>query len=460
MIAACYVPSPPSGSYLCGEEKACPVGQSCTCGLCVNHPGDAACGFDVTVDNTSVEEHEQLMLTVTAQNGPGFNGTVALSSTWGDVFPSTVTLASGTRTVPVWLNRETIPPRDAQIVATFAGNSGKSNGITVVAPHFKRDPNAIVAPNSKFGFSSLVVTQPNVVRAPAGGYRMYYVGNSDLRVGLGVATSTDGIAFTPELQPLLVGAPMGDSMNPESPSAFFGAPGDPTRVAFSVGGVGNSSNAIQVGTSPDGLMPLSVAGNAIQKGDCAYCANAISFPNVIPDPSVTVPDGGSANAWVMYFSAVTSMQFPSIGRAVSTDGLRFTPDPAAVLSSDLTDEVILLSPRVLVDGSVLKMWYSYARVSDIRGLDRTNINFCDAMNSIRIGYATSADGQFWIRSPSNPAVDVDGTGWDASAHALLTGSAVTVDNPSGPPSIALYYTVFTNIVTTCAANGIGRAVRP
>ena len=41
-----------------------------------------------------------------------------------------------------------------------------------------------------------------------------------------------------------------------------------------------------------------------------------------------------------------------------------------------------------------------------------------ATTSVQIGYATSSDGFYWIRSPSNPAVAVGGSGWDADSHAL------------------------------------------
>ena len=46
-LVGCYAPSPPSGAYLCAADGTCPSGQHCVCGLCVNHDGDAACGFSV-----------------------------------------------------------------------------------------------------------------------------------------------------------------------------------------------------------------------------------------------------------------------------------------------------------------------------------------------------------------------------------------------------------------------------
>ena len=123
----------------------------------------------------------------------------------------------------------------------------------------------------------------------------------------------------------------------------------------------------------------------------------------------------------MFFSASHTLAggggVAEIGRASSPDGPHFTAEPAPVLSSDLTGEAVLLAPRVIVDGSVFKMFYSYARAQDIMDLQ----NLCNSNNKIHIGYATSTDGFYWIRSPSNPAVEVGGAGWDATSNALLAG---------------------------------------
>jgi hypothetical protein len=126
------------------------------------------------------------------------------------------------------------------------------------------------------------------------------------------------------------------------------------------------------------------------------------------------------------------------------------------LSSDLTGEAVLLAPRVIVDGTVFKMFYSYARAQDIMDLN----NLCDANNRVQIGYATSSDGFYWIRSPSNPAVAVGGGGWDGGSNALLTGSVVPLDGKSTSSGFALYYTTFQNTILGCLPSGIGRATRP
>jgi len=128
------------------------------------------------------------------------------------------------------------------------------------------------------------------------------------------------------------------------------------------------------------------------------------------------------------------------------------------LSSDLTGEAVLLAPRVIVDGTVFKMFYSYARAQDIKDLQ----NLCDTNNRVQIGYATSSDGFYWIRSPSNPAVAVGGGGWDGASTALITGSVVPRDGKSTSSGFALYYTTLqaVSVLNICLPVGIGRATRP
>ena len=46
--AGCYAPSPPPGAYSCRAGGACPDGQHCICGQCVEQDDQAACSFRVT----------------------------------------------------------------------------------------------------------------------------------------------------------------------------------------------------------------------------------------------------------------------------------------------------------------------------------------------------------------------------------------------------------------------------
>ncbi len=127
-----------------------------------------------------------------------------------------------------------------------------------------------------------------------------------------------------------------------------------------------------------------------------------------------------------------------------------------MLNGDLGGESQLLAPVVWLDGKVYKMLYSFARARD------TGAPPC----KLSVGYATSSDGRYWVRSPSNsPTAPIEGpnpalSGWDAADAGFIAGSVVVDDTQA----IALYYTVYHAVyvlgVPVCVPNGIGRATRP
>ena len=466
----CYSPSPPPGAYRCSTaDNTCPSGQHCTCGLCVKADNQAACSFTLQAtlpQSGTVGEHEQFPLSVQAvdQSGApanGFEGTVTLSSSWGDVVPATVSLVNGQAETMIALNRETLPPQTATVSATFGGNKGSIGKIAVKAQQFVRDAMAVVPTptgSATFGFADTIVAEPDVIVTAPGQYRMYFGGYASGQqfkgYSFGVATSTDGVHFTPNPVPVFrtPATPMNAQIN--SPSGFQAADGT-WLLAFSQGasGVVNGQDAWIAGPSSDGMATFPAIGPVVSRSDCAYCDNTVDFPSVIPDPS--------GSGYIMFFSAghaAGSGSIAEIGRASSMDGRSFTAEPAPVLSSDLTDEAVLLAPRVIVDGTVFKMFYSYARTQDITDLQ----NLCNSNNRVQIGYATSSDGFYWIRSPSNPAVPVGGGGWDGTSNALVTGSVVPLDGKSTSSGFALYYTTFqqVSILNVCVPSGIGRATRP
>jgi hypothetical protein len=472
LAAGCYAPSPPAGAYRCAAaDNSCPSGQHCTCGLCVKSDNQAACSFNLTATlpaGGTVGEHEQFAIAIQARdqngaNADGFNGTVTLSSSWGDVLPSTVALVNGQAQAQIALNRETLPPQTATVTATFGGNKGSVGKIGVKAQQFVRDASAVVPTptgQATFGFADTIVAEPNVIITSTGEYRMYFGGYASSQqfkgYDFGVATSTDGVHFTPNPVPVLrMPMIMGAQIN--SPAAF--QVGTSWYLAYSQGtsGVVNGQDVWLAGPSADGMAafppPATSAVPIVGRGDCAYCDTTVEFPTVIPDPA--------GSGYIMFFSAGHSLGMSSvaeIGRASSTDGIHFTAEPAPVLSSDLTGEAVLLAPRVIVDGTVFKMFYSYARAQDIMDLQ----NLCNSNNRVQIGYATSSDGFYWIRSPSNPAVPVGGGGWDGASNALVTGSVVPLDGKSTSSGFALYYTTFQTVsfLNLCVPSGIGRATRP
>jgi hypothetical protein len=492
-LAGCYSPSPPDGAYLCATgDQACPSGQHCTCGQCVKNDSAAACSFSIStgVDRLSVDEHEQFPLTLQAldQHGnpaTGFAGTVTLTALsgntpWGDVLPAQVTFSGGTLTPPpmVSLNRETLSPAFAVIKASFAGASGTSGGIDVTVPAFTVDATEIAPPLLPFGWATDLAAEPNVTKQGSL-YTMYFVGQGSGKAGIGMATSTDGKTFAPEASPALLQPPGATVF---SPTAFTGSLG--AMLAASIG-IPQVPGFISLATSSDGGKSFTSYVNGMPVLDamsCSYCGNGLSFPQVLPDPSQTTPDGGT-QPLVMFFSSISitsSSINVSIDRADSPDGVLWTAEPAPLLSSSLSGEQILLSPRVLLDGSVWKMWYSYAAFSDLQTscsallpcpTGSTCVNnscvpndagdaffaLCQQSTSVQVGYATSADGRFWTKSTTNPALSLDKV--SGSPRAILVGSVV----PTQEGKIALWFSTFRKSLVNanrCVPNGIRRAVRP
>ena len=477
---ACYSPKPPGGSYLCSSvDKECPAGQACECGLCIERPTQAACAFRIetaAINTTlSVEEHEAFSLTISSltANGAGaneFGGEVTLASSWGDVQPNKVRLTNGTATVQVRLNRETLSPQTAKLSASFQGNTGQSGKIAVSARKFERQAEPVVAPATllmPFGWANRSVSQPNVLRDGTG-YRMYFVGSNYLTAdstGIGVATSSDGKAWTVQSEPIIITKGTGGlGADINSPSVFL--VNGKYHAVVSKGDIKESE--IALGTSTDGLLSWDIFNSGLpilKKTDCAYCNKNLNFPQVIPDPA-SLDATGNATSWILFFGA-TAQNSPfdsvSIARAQSSDGIQFTPEPAPVLSGELTGERLLFSPRVLVDGTVFKMWYSYASIGEINSFEE----LCTSTSKAVVGYATSDDGFYWIRSPSNPVLEPTAAEpttmrWDQGARVILASSIVPTDGTDPQNGIDLYYTGFRKDVTSmkCLPNGIGKASRP
>jgi hypothetical protein len=485
LLAGCYNPSPPDGAYLCAaQDQACPSGQHCTCGQCVKKDSSAACSFTVTTsagtDKLDVDEHGGFSLTINAvaKDGTpatGFNGTVKLTSTWGDVNPSSVPLANGAASPTISLNRETLAPAVALVSASAAGNTGTSGGINVHAPcstcmtHFSVDAGEILPSIMPFGWAKDVAAEPAIVKQGSI-YNMYFLGQGGGKYGFGLATSTDGKTFMPLTDPILQANPLTDLIF--SPTAFNGSSGD--LLAFSGGG------GVLLATSTDGKSYTPTGMPILAPAPGSYYSNGINFPQVLPDPTQSVPDGGT-QPLVMFFSSFEPNSV-SIGRASSPDGMTWTAEPAPLLSSSLSGEQILLSPRVMLDGTVWKMWYSYASLADLPNClsgcptgstcslttGSCNANdpadaffiFCQSQTKVQVGYATSADGFFWTKSTHNPALSVDEV--SGGDHAILVSSALPTDGVDATNGISLWFSTFRRTLAVsnrCVPNGIRRATR-
>lgn len=519
LVGGCYAPDPQSGAYLCGSNKTCPDGLSCECGQCVKKASEAACSFDITssmatmknrVLTLEIDEHKPFPISIQAyasdgSPATGFNGDVTVSSTWGDVCvgtagclqrPNKVQLAGGKGDATIRLNRETIPPQSALLRAEIADAVGTSAQlrITVNAAPFVRDIAPIVAPlalpplGTAFGFATVAAAAPSVIKT-IDGWRMYYIGGitkgglgSGVRFGLGVATSSDGKTFTAGAQPLYEADGMSDTAVGEASAYDDGVLthiflGRQQRYidASKTTGIGYETIAELTSANALGPFTLTPTPPVTQIGgtpDCPYCFS-LDAPLVIKDPNPDL-NGGGPKAAVMFFSAAQKSGTDSaatfsvaVVRAASADGASFVVDPAPILQTTSTEQIIF-SPRVVIDGTVYKMYYSAAPLDVLN--PNGALDPCSA--PYHVNYATSSDGFFWVRSPTNATarahvLDVAPAGnWDnsggklVSVGSVLVGSVLPADGVDPSTGLVLYYSPYSRVLTTCTPNGIGRAAQP
>jgi hypothetical protein len=462
LLGGCLSASVPSGGYLCAPaDNACPAGQHCTCGLCVSDDKQAACKFQLTLDaadELTIHEHEKLNLSIaalTSGNAPasGFRGSVALSfrlpdgTVWGDVNPPSASLSGGRAQLQVTVNRETIPPQKPQLEARFAGGRGASVPVHVLPQPLARDPTPVA--QAPWGWADVGIGSPSVIWDGAQ-FRMYFVGaGGRMQRGVGVATSPDGVSFSPNGVPLFPDAafmPFVFSVAPYQLAAGW-------RIL--VYAADSKAHAIYAAASPDGQSPFSLLNGGapvIAQSSCAYCDFSVWTPSVIHDGDDWLAFFGAAHCEkpahdCMGISDNVSM---SIGRARSSDGASFAPEPAPVLSGDMGGETYLAAPQVLKDGSIFKMWYAFTR----------QVAFNDpCLAQVDVGYATSTDGFYWVRSPSNPVLALDGNGWEGNTRAMLPASVVPADGKDFDGGVFLYYSALATILVPpyCIPSGIGRA---
>jgi hypothetical protein len=526
LLGACYAPDAPSGSYTCGEHDSCPDGLSCSCGLCVSSPEQAACSFSITspdatttmmsdghtVTSLSRVEHASFNINVTAYSDSAgtqastYSGPVTLSSTWGDVcvgtsgcttMPDQIQLSGGSGSATIQLNRATVPPQSAVLRASFAGGVGDSGDLrlTIKPPQFSNDA-VITAPLSytylkpsttSFGFANATAGAPSVVKTSTG-WTLYYLGESmsgntpatlNIAEGIGIATSSDGVTFSPQAQAVYstmvyTNKTPNEPLSFGVPSAFAGGLG--TAIYFGLGFAGQSIgyDAIADITAPLGSSTFGMPSALIQIADVPAPINspgvtnvvtAIDVPMVIADPAPALT-GGGPNASVMYSSAIVkttttpdggvpiSKNVVSVVRALAGDGIHFQEDPSPVLQSTL-EIPIIYAPRVIVDGTVYKMFF--ATIAGLSALgDVNDSNPC--LKTYFVGYATSTDGSFWIPSVSSVGEATPVFQSADGKTSVAATSIVPVDGVDPASGLAMYYSAFSmDLAGTCVLNGITRA---
>ena len=106
----------------------------------------------------------------------------------------------------------------------------------------------------------------------------------------------------------------------------------------------------------------------------------------------------SCDKWEMKSNNVFQHYY-KIKYAESSDGINWIRNGKIIIDYRYENEYAISAPRVLKDGNLYKMWYSYR--AGPKG------------NTYRIGYAESNDGLYWIRKDEKINLDVSEKGWDS-----------------------------------------------
>lgn len=463
-LAGC-APSPPDGAYLCSaSDGECPGDQRCTCGLCVSDPHAAVCSIALHAVSladgsalTTVAEHQQFGLEVSlaAPDGTpsGYRGLAAIAlqgqggGPWGDVLvarkrATSVDLAAP-QPIPIELNRETLSD-GASLAVTVAAQTGSLT--MIVTPQKLVRDQAAAVPLEPVS-SAVVMSQPAVAHA-ADGFHLYYGYGSDLFA----QTAQDGATWTP-VSPNPTAAPPFGTGDP--PSAFVDPsgqvdlvgwvlPGSTQQVVYYQGGSGQFSAAPQV------LL------DAIACANDGYCNAGIGDPQIVTG----LPPSPTGSTVALFFTTSDlSQEMASLHAVGAAFGKGLGPlqvEPSVVLQADSVDEVFFDSPRILIDGSVYKMWYAFGTLGQLvtyRANGKSTVLGCDPGTSIRLGYATSLNGTDWVRSAhrdTDPPLDLaSGTVWDAGARNVTPGAVLPRDGEDPASGIALYYRA--SLATTCGS---------
>jgi len=204
--------------------------------------------------------------------------------------------------------------------------------------------------------------------------------------GIGHATSTDGVEWTKDPNPVLV---QGDSGEwDDHRVAHLGVVYDGTLFHMWYSGVFNDGT-VRVGyaTSPDGSVWTKSDHNPVMD-----VGPPGSWESVGVSSSTVILDGDVYRMWYVGASWETTF-VARIGYAESPDGIVWTRQPEPVLdvgmASGSFDRRVVAHPEVVFDGNLYHMWYA--------GDDQDGHR--------RIGYATSADGIEWAKYPDNPVLE-------------------------------------------------------
>jgi predicted GH43/DUF377 family glycosyl hydrolase len=157
----------------------------------------------------------------------------------------------------------------------------------------------------------------------------------------------------------------------------------------------NGFTRIGYATSTDSVTWSKYAGNPVLDVTAsAWDSNIVGAPSVIKD-------GGTYKMW---YTGANAGVIGRIGYATSPDGITWTKslsNPVLnVGGAGSWDEIGVLTPSVVKEGSMYKMWYTGRQ------------NDSSTLGLLSIGYATSSDGINWTPYGSNPIMTKNVSGFD------------------------------------------------
>jgi predicted GH43/DUF377 family glycosyl hydrolase len=276
------------------------------------------------------------------------------------------------------------PKRVALMVAIVACSAG----IAVAQTEWVEHPdNPLIGPgppgswDSRGHWLSEVVFDGSI-------YHMWYEGlEEDVGSrGIGHATSTDGVDWTKDPNPVLVHGDSGEW--DDQRVGHLGVVYDGTLFHMWYSG-SSHDGTVRVGyaTSPDGSVWTKSEHNPVMD-----VGPPGSWESLGVSSSTVIFDGDVYRLW--YVGATLEPTFVArIGYAESPDGIVWNRRSEPVLdvgtASDSFDRRVVAHPEVVFDGNLYHMWYA--------GDDQDSHR--------RIGYATSADGIEWAKYPDNPVLE-------------------------------------------------------
>lgn len=299
------------------------------------------------------------------------------------------------------------------IALVCESNAQCANGITGSPTAFTKCPLNPVLKVGNNTWDNFEVEGPTIIKLANGTYNMWYEGEDTTYYPdrMGLATSVDGINWTKNPVPVINGAANTWEHYGVAEPAII-IDGATYKMWYSSGSPPpNTVVSLGYATSPDGVNWTKHTANPVMTAGPAG-----SFDEkAVLSPHV-IKDSNIYKMWYTGWDN-SPLNLNRIGYATSTDGINWTKFSSnAVIDLGTApgafDKYSCASPWVIKDSSVYHMWY--VGVGDAPDYTWT------------IGYASSPDGINWSKYSGNPILSPSNTpSWDS---AKIGAPAVIKDN--------------------------------